>query len=297
VLTLIESVFLPSALTHVARNRGFFEKAGVEVVSRTIPSSTAQRAELAEGVADVAVTATDNLFAWNTAAAGASDALDAAVFAQIDRTADMFLAVRPGRESLLDGGPVRLAVDAPTNGFAIAAYAMLEHLGLPRDGYEVVVVGGVVARFEELMAGRVDVTLLGPPLDEVGARRGMTVVARIADIAQDYPGMGIVADRSRLAEIPDAVSAYLTGLEQARSWLGTADEQAVRDELATATLGLAAVPSILASLPDSREPSASGLDVLVGLRVDLDLLIPGAPEPRQLLELGPLRRAGLLPSV
>jgi hypothetical protein len=108
--------------------------------------------------------------------------------------------------------------------------------------------------------------------------------------------MGIVADRSRLAEIPDAVSAYLTGLEQARSWLGAADEQAVRDELATATLGPAAVPSILASLPDSLEPSASGLDVLVGLRVDLDLLIPGAPEPRQLLELGPLRRAGLLPS-
>jgi ABC-type nitrate/sulfonate/bicarbonate transport system substrate-binding protein len=296
VLTLIESVFLPSALTHVALNRGFFEKAGVEVVSRTIPSSTAQRAELAEGVADVAVTATDNLFAWNTAAAGASDALDAAVFAQIDRTADMFLAVRSGRASLLDGEPVRLAVDAPTNGFAIAAYAMLEHLGLARDGYEVVVVGGVMARFEELMAGRVDVTLLGPPLDEVGARRGMTVAAWMADIAQDYPGMGIVADRSRLAQIPDAVSAYLTGLEQARSWLGTADEQAVLDELATATLGPAAVPSILASLPDSLEPSASGLDVLARLRTDLDMLIPGAPEPRQLLELGPLRRAGLLPS-
>ena len=104
------------------------------MVSRTIPSSTAQRAELAEGVADVAVTATDNLFAWNTAAAGALDALDAAVFAQIDRTADMFLAVRSGRESLLDGAPVRLAVDAPTNGFAIAAYAMLEHLGLARHG-------------------------------------------------------------------------------------------------------------------------------------------------------------------
>ena len=295
MLSITESVFLPWALSTIARSHGFFEEAGVEVTSTLTSSSTAQRASVMDGSVDVAVTATDNLFAWN--AAGAAAELDGiAVFAQIDTTAQMVLGVRPGLGSLQEAERLRLAVDAPFNGFAIAAYAMLKHLGLSRDQYDVVEVGGVRQRFEDLMATTIDVTLLGPPLDEIGAAKGMSIAVRFQEISPDYPGMGIVAGRRRLASKSDAVSAYLTGLERARSWLGSAPVADVVRELEPSGIGPAAVASMLSTVPDSFEPSLRGLELLAELRGDVDLSIAEAPAPHELVELGPLRRAGLLPS-
>src|SRR3954470_21158992 len=139
-----DSVFVVPPVVEVARRRGFLDAAEVDLVTTMTPSSQAQRRDLDSGVVDLAITSTDNLFAWNATGS------DIAVVAQIETTTDLALVLRPGLERLDDLGVVRLAVDAPTNGFAIVAYSMMSRLGLTSAQYEVAEVGGVRERFDAL---------------------------------------------------------------------------------------------------------------------------------------------------
>ena len=140
-----QSVFVVPAVSRIAERKGCFARVGLEVVTTTVPSSRAQHADLAADRADIAITATDNLFAWDAAGS------DIVLIGQIETTTDLALLLRPGLHSLDELAAVRLAVDAPANGFAVVAYAMMARLECRlRDGpaaqYEVVEVGGVTER-------------------------------------------------------------------------------------------------------------------------------------------------------
>ena len=189
----MESVFLAPAVSLVAERQGIFSAQDV-LISRTfVASSHAQLDDLVEGRADVAVTATDNLFTWNRSGA------DLALIGQVESTTDLVLLLRSDVSDLDDLSALRLAVDAPTNGFAVVAYAMLEQLGRPASSYDVIEVGGVTERFEALRQGTADVTLVAAPLDETGVSSGMTALMRVGDLVPSYPGLGIVARRSTVA--------------------------------------------------------------------------------------------------
>lgn len=275
--TVRQSLFVVPAISTVARNLGFFVAAGIDVADVMTPSSTAQRADLDSGRVDVAITSTDNLFVWNASGS------DMVLIAQIEKTTNQVLITRPGLPSLTGSGRLRLAVDAPGNGFAILAYAMLRHLGFLPGSYEVVEVGGVRARYQALRDGQCDVTLLAPPLDEAGQADGMTPLMRLREMDPEYPGLGIVASMERLkyAELP--IRGYLAGLERARRWIQESPQDTVAAQLAAAGHGPKAVDSVLELNPPTLRAAAAGLDVLARLRASLDMVIPGAPRPADLV--------------
>ncbi|KLL95256.1 hypothetical protein NJ76_28290 [Rhodococcus sp. IITR03] len=122
-----QSVFLVPAAAEIAQRQGFFEKRGVKVANVPVLSSGGQRDDLDTGRAEVGITAIDNLLAWNASGS------DIALIGQIETTTDLTLMLRPGLASVQDLEVIRLAVDAPTNGFAIVAYAMLSRLGISPD--------------------------------------------------------------------------------------------------------------------------------------------------------------------
>jgi len=298
MVTVRQSVFVVPAVSRIAERVGCFARAGLEVVTATVPSSRAQWADLAEDRVDVAITATDNIFAWGAAGS------DIALIGQIETTTDLALLLRPGLGSLRELDAVRLAVDAPANGFAVVAYAMMARLGhagpAGRAGqqegapYEVVEVGGVTERFEALAAGDVDATLVAPPLDEIGQQRGMGVAMRVKELTPDYPGLGIVARRAKLDIAGEPVAAYLAALDDALGWMRGADPGDVAAELAAAGFGPAAVRSVLATIPRTLVPASGPLAALVSLRQETGMAIAGAPVPADLIDLRPLRIAGLL---
>ncbi|GAA4718608.1 hypothetical protein Prum_014470 [Phytohabitans rumicis] len=290
MLNVRQAVFLIPAVVEVARRRALFTAAGIDVTTAIVASSHAQQQDLDDGRVDLAITATDNLFAWNAAGS------DIALVAQIETTTDLALMLRPGLPSLDDLDPVRLAVDAPANGFAIVAYAMMSRLGRVPAQYEVVEVGGVRERFEALTQGTVDASLLAPPLDELGRGRGMTVAIRVHQLTPSYPGLGVVASRSRLEARLDEVAAYLHALDAARRWLREAPRDEVARELGSAGFGPSTVASALATAPTSLVPSDDGLKALTRLREELDMTVAGAPDAADFVELRPLRVAGLVPA-
>jgi ABC-type nitrate/sulfonate/bicarbonate transport system substrate-binding protein len=289
VRTVRQAVFVEPAVVVVARHRGLFEAEGVEVLTTTIPSSHAQWQELADGRADVAITATDNLFAWNAAGS------DLAVIAQIETTTHLALVLRPGLASLRDVDVVRLAVDAPTNGFAIVAYAMMARLGLSRGRFEVIEVGGVSERFDALKEGAVDATLLAPPLDEMGQDLGMIVAMRVQELAPDYPGLGVVASRSRLTSTIDAIAAYLRALDAANTWMRESSQETVAQQLADAGFGRSGLAAVLGSVPSTLQPAQKGLELLATLRTEQGLAVADAPPAPDLVDLRPLAATGLVP--
>jgi ABC-type nitrate/sulfonate/bicarbonate transport system substrate-binding protein len=290
VVSVRQSVFVVPAVVEVARRRGLFEAAGLDVSTATVPSSSAQWHDLDAGRADLAVTATDNLLAWN------STGSDIAVVAQIETTTDLALMLRPGLGSIEQPAVVRLAVDAPTNGFAIVAYAMMAALGRTPAQYDVIEVGGVRERFDALDRGDVDASLLAPPLDEMGRGRGMTAAMRIGQLTRSYPGLGVVARRSWLDVHVDEAAAYLLALDDANRWLRDAPRDEVERELRSAGFGAAAIETSLANAPATLEPSREGLRVLGRLRQQLGMAVPGAPDVAELVDLRALRAAGLVPA-
>ena len=290
-----QSVFVVPAVSRIAERKGCFARVGLEVVTTTVPSSRAQRADLAADRADIAITATDNLFAWDAAGS------DIVLIGQIETTTDLALLLRPGLHSLDELAAVRLAVDAPANGFAVVAYAMMARLGRAGSGdgpaaqYEVVEVGGVTERFDALAAGVVDATLVAPPLDEIGQQRGMSVAMRVQELAPAYPGLGIVASRGKLDTAVEPVAAYLAALDNALGWMRGADPGDVAAELAAAGFGPAAARSVLATIPRTLAPASDGLAALIRLRQETGMVIASAPAPADLIDPRPLRVAGLQP--
>lgn len=285
--TLVEAVFVAPAASVIAERREFFSAHGVSVARTFVPSSNAQLDDLLEGRADVAITATDNLFVWNESGA------DLALIGQVESTTDLVLLLRPGVRSMDDLDVLRLAVDAPTNGFAVVAYAMMERLGRARSAYEVVEVGGVKERFEALRQRTADVTLVAAPLDELGERSGMTAVMRVGDLVLSYPGLGIVARRAMSEQSPEALCGYLQSLQGAVGWLRVASPADVEAALSAADFGPAAVRSVLASLPATVAPTSEGLDVLVRLRQSVGMALDEVVDLHQLVDPRPARTAGL----
>lgn len=275
--TVRESLFVVPAIAAIARNLGFFAAAGLEVADVMTPSSTAQRADLDSGRVDVAITSTDNLFAWNTSGS------DMVLIGQIEKTTNQVLMTKPGLPSLTEASRLRLAVDASGNGFAILAYAMLRRLGFPVGSYEVVEVGGVRARYQALRDGHCDLSLLAPPLDEAGEACGMTPLIRTRDVDPEYPGLGIVARMDRIKQAELAIRGYLAALERARRWIQETPRNAVGAQLTEAGHGPKAVQSVIELNPPTLRAGANGLDVLARLRASLDMVIPGAPQPSDLV--------------
>lgn len=276
--TVRQSLFVVPAICAVARRLRFLDEAGIDVVDVMTPSSAAQRDDLAAGRVDVAITATDNLFAWNTGGAA-----DMVLIAEIEKTTDLALMLRPGLPSLAAAGVPRLAVDAPGNGFAIVAYGMLRRLGLEPGSYAVTAVGGVRERYQALHDGRCDVTLLAPPLDEAGTAQGMTALMRTADLVPGYPGLGVVARRDRVNGAAGAVRRYLSALERARQWIAASPPETVAAHLALDGHGPRAAASAIELNPSTLRAGARGLEVLASLRSSIDMLIPGAPLPNDLV--------------
>jgi ABC-type nitrate/sulfonate/bicarbonate transport system substrate-binding protein len=249
------SWFVEPAISVLARNAAGIGNAIVTT------SSEQQYDDLLSGRADAAVTSMDNVMDWNRRAEGA----DFRILAQLEQSTALALVARPGLVdfSALRGG--RLLVDAPANGFVVAARALLRAEGLPPQSYDILAAGGVRERFEALLAGKGDVTLLGPPFDASALGQGAVLLARLQERYPVFPGQGLVMTRAAIARRRAAVTGWLAKLETTRRHV------AAGQGIAAARLVDAGLPPALAeafarTVPRSLTPDPQGIDLLIAQR-------------------------------
>jgi len=260
--------FVPPPVMLLAAEPGF-GRAAVEGVRNT--SSEEQFESLASGRVDMAVTAMDNVIDWNRR----PGPRDFRIVAQIERTTPLHVIGRPGLASLADLRGATLLVDARDNGFVVALRALLHEAGLgPRD-YVLDPVGGVTERYEALLAGRGDATLLGPPFDGQAREAGCSQLASVQERYPTFPGQGLVMRLATLERLEAPLCAYLEALSAACELL-RCDEQKAAGLLREAGMPPQALASAIALSPLSLCPDRQGVELLIGHRRELDM--PGGNE-------------------
>ncbi len=199
--TLRVGTFTPSVVMELARRRGDFSRAGLNVDELSVVSSPAQFRSLSHGELDVAVTSPDNVLAYQFLSNNPlGQRLSLRVLNALDRGTGLSLWLAPGVESVEAVRGATLGVDVATSGFAFVAYDLLERHGVSRDAYAVSALGSTPLRARALIKGDCTATVLNAgnelraasagchlvaPVEELGPYLG-TVIATMADLGAEW---------------------------------------------------------------------------------------------------------------
>ena len=203
-----------------AERQGFFESNGVRVGLTFTPSSTFQMQGLAEGRFDIAMTAFDNVVAYQEGQGEAKvpDNPDMFAFMGSDNG---FLSVLGGKgvARLEDLKGKKLSVDALTTGFAFVLRELLAKHGIKESEVTFERVGGLLERFAPLMAGAHAATVVLTPFDLIGESKGHRVLARANEELDAYLGVVGAARRSWARQNEPALVGFIRAYRQGVQFL------------------------------------------------------------------------------
>lgn len=264
-----QSHFVPPVPYVVAEELGLFAAADVEVETQRARSSGDQLALLRSSDIDVAITAMDNVFAWNLTGA------QFAIAAQIESTTRLTVYARPGHRSLSDIHGCSFAVDALGNGFSVLARAMLEDAGVEASLVEC---GGVTERLAALVAGEFDATLLGPPLDAAAERAGLVPIASVNEVYPALPGQGVVVPARPTEAQRATLAAYLGAMRRAVELTAAWSDAEGVALLERSGLSADGAEVLWRTRPRTLDVSEPGVRLLTDLRRAVGTLPPDAME-------------------
>jgi ABC-type nitrate/sulfonate/bicarbonate transport system substrate-binding protein len=262
--------FVPPGLEAIAQQRGLYAAHGVEIETVRTRSSTEQRDRMQSGDCDVALTAIDNLIAWN---AGGDDLV---LVGQVERTTVLDLVANVARVEDLRGAT--LAVDAVDTGFAIVLRKILRDHGLEADDYALFAAGGIQQRCDAITGGQAAGGLLGPPWSDQALAQGLHRLTTVEAALPDFPGIGVAVRASRLSDLRDGLTRYLAALADAAAWAASAPREEVIGLLVSAGFPSAGAGALLDVVPADVEVSTAGVDLLYAIRRELDVLPASAPQ-------------------
>lgn len=204
----------------VGQSQGFFTRNGVDLKITPTPNSTFQLTGLAKGDFDIAITAIDNLIAYREGqGAPGVDGRDLVAIMGGDN-GFLRLTAQASVASVADLRGKDVSVDALTTGYAFVLLEILERNGLVlnRD-YRTVPAGGVLQRYEQLVAGKHAATMLISPFEVMAQAQGLRVLADASAALGSYQGLVGGVRRTWAQENPQAVVGYIRGYRQSLDWL------------------------------------------------------------------------------
>ena len=202
----------------VAQDKGLFAANHVAVKLTPTPNSVFQLTNLIDGKFDVAMTAIDNLIAYDEGQGEApvSGQPDLIAFMGGDNGFLSLVAV-PEVKSYADLKGKALSVDARTTGYAFVLEKLLEKGGLRESDYSLVKAGGVLQRFEALMEKKHAGTLLLSPFEVPAQAKGFTLLGYAIDVLGRYQGLVGGTRRSwakdHEVELIGYIRAYIAGVD------------------------------------------------------------------------------------
>ena len=230
----------------VGNEKGFFAANGVEVKITPTPNSVYQMQNLAAGKFDIAISAIDNVVAYDEGQGEVPLAETPDFFAFMGgQYGGVRLVAQPDIKSIAELKGKSLAVDAATTGYSFVLKKLLQQAGLAESDYTIERLGGTAARAEALMQGKTAATILTSPLEIVPEARGYRRLANTTDAIGPYQGTLGVTRRSWAKANEAALVGYIRGYVESLAWLAHAPN---RDE---------AVAIYRKYLPQATEASAT----------------------------------------
>lgn len=204
----------------VAEDKGFLARERLRMEITLTPGSVFQLTNLIAGKFDIAMTAIDNLIAYNegqgeVAVPGTPD-----LFAFMGGNhAFLSLATLPEIGGYADLRGKELAVDAVTTGFAFVLQEMLEANGLREGDYKLVPAGGTLQRWQALQKKQFAGTLLNTPFDLFATAAGFKLLGRGIDVLGRYEALVGGARRSWAQAHPDELVGFIRAYVASLGWL------------------------------------------------------------------------------
>ena len=188
----------------VAKEAGIFEKNGLDVQLIYFTGGTTAVLALVSGEVPICQVAGPAIV--NSALRGA----DIIMVAGGATSVDYWLMSRPEikKAAQLKGGSVAISNFGAAADF-VARYA-LDKLGLaPGKDVTIVQVGGTSDRLGAVLVGRVQATVLSPPANFIGQKKGLNILADVAKLGLAFQYTGVATSRKFAREQPDIVRRYV----------------------------------------------------------------------------------------
>ena len=203
-----------------ARDQGFFARNGLDVQHTITADSRQVFAGLMEGKYHVAVTALDNILAYQE---GQSEV-------KFDPPSDFFgfmgsddgflsLVASPQVKTFADLKGKTISVDDMSNGFSLALRDMLARNGVAETDVQWARAGGTDRRFAALMDGQHAATMLRAPFDLQAKNRGFNQLATTRDTIGAYMGIVGAARRSWAKDNEATVVSFIRAYRDSIRWL------------------------------------------------------------------------------
>ena len=203
-----------------AQEQGYFKDEGIAVKVTPTPSSVYQMTHLISGTFDIAMTAFDNVVAYDVGEGEAKVAGQPHLFAFMGGDDGFLSLVVPDSITSYDQlKGKKLAVDALTTGYAFVLEQMLAAHGLSRSDYSLVRAGGVLERWKAMLKGEYAGTLLVTPFDILARAKGMHPLGYAINDLHHYQGV-VGATRKSWANTHSAeLIGYIKAYKRALTWL------------------------------------------------------------------------------
>ena len=203
-----------------AKDQGFFKQHGIEVQHTITADSKQVFSGLMEGKYHVAITALDNILAYQE---GQGEL-------KFDPPSDFFgfmgsddgflsLVAAPDVKSFADLKGKTISVDAMSNGFSFALRDMLARNGIKESDVQWARAGGTDRRFAALMEGQHAATMLRAPFDLQAKNRGFNQLATTRSTIGNYMGIVGASRRSWAASNEAQVVSFIRAYRDAIRWL------------------------------------------------------------------------------
>jgi ABC-type nitrate/sulfonate/bicarbonate transport system substrate-binding protein len=205
---------------YVMHERALLAGAGYDLTLTTTTGSVSQFAHMANGDADLALTAFDNVVAYDQGQGDPS--VTAADFTAFLGVGPGFLALvtRPEIATYEDMRGKAFAVDAVGTGFSFVLRRMLAQHGLMPGDYTFVSLGSTQQRFNAIASGQCIGGMVGAPFDTLGAQTyGFHVFARALDVLGTYQATVMMARRPWATANAPALRAVVRAYRAATAWL------------------------------------------------------------------------------
>jgi ABC-type nitrate/sulfonate/bicarbonate transport system substrate-binding protein len=252
-----------------AERQGFFESNGLRVAVTPTPSSTFQMQGFAEGRFDIAMTAIDNVVAYQE---GQGEA-------KIPANPDMFVFMGgdSGFLSLVGGKGVRsiaelkgkkLSVDALTTGYAFVLRELLAKNGIAESDVTFERAGGGLQRFHELLKGTHAGTMLIAPFDLLAINQGHARLARADEHLGAYQGLVGAARRSWARENEAALLGFIRAYHAGVQYVVDPRNREIAEALLVALAGRTMTPQLARQAADTLLDPKSGFirDVAINMQ-------------------------------
>ncbi|HEY1229540.1 MAG TPA: ABC transporter substrate-binding protein [Ramlibacter sp.] len=203
-----------------ARDQGFFARHGLLPTLAITANSRQLFTGLMEGRHDVAITAFDNIVAYQEGQGEVRFDPPSDFFAFMGSD-DGFLSLVgvPEVKTIADLKGRTVSVDALTNGFSFVLREMLARSGVAESEIRWARAGGTDRRFAALMQRQHDATMLRAPFDLHARNRGFTQLATAREVIGPYLGIVGAARRSWSQAHPAETVAFIRAYRDAVRWL------------------------------------------------------------------------------